>query len=272
MADLHVPIRAGTDIAFLGGIINYILEHEPLSSASTSTHYTNARDDRRRGVPDTEDLDGVFSGWDPEPSAYDIDDLAVRGHGGRRRRPASASRARPASRRTARTAASSSTASRRETDPTLAAPALRLPDPASGTSRRYTPEMVERDLRHARGEPFLEVAEALCANSGRERTSAFCYAVGWTQHTVGVQNIRTAAILQLLLGNIGRPGRRDHGAARPRLDPGLDRHPDALQHPARLPADAARRTRTTTLDDYVETNAPPTGYWGHMRRLHRSAC
>ena len=50
------------------------------------------------------------------------------------------------------------------------------------------------------------VAEALCANSGRERTTAFCYAVGWTQHTVGVQYIRTAAIIQLLLGNIGRPG------------------------------------------------------------------
>ena len=55
-------------------------------------------------------------------------------------------------------------------------------------------------------ELFLRVAETLCRNSGRERTSAFCYAVGWTQHTVGVQYIRTAAIIQLLLGNIGRPG------------------------------------------------------------------
>jgi formate dehydrogenase major subunit len=50
------------------------------------------------------------------------------------------------------------------------------------------------------------VAETLCRNSGRDRTSAFAYAVGWTQHTVGVQYIRTAAIIQLLLGNIGRPG------------------------------------------------------------------
>src|SRR5205809_7981353 len=53
---------------------------------------------------------------------------------------------------------------------------------------------------------FLEVARTLGENSGRERTTAFCYAVGWTQHTVGAQYIRTAAILQLLLGNIGRPG------------------------------------------------------------------
>ena len=53
---------------------------------------------------------------------------------------------------------------------------------------------------------FLAVCRALCDNSGRDRTSAFRYAVGWTQHTVGVQVIRTAAIVQLLLGNIGRPG------------------------------------------------------------------
>ena len=56
------------------------------------------------------------------------------------------------------------------------------------------------------GELVFPVAKALTENSGREKTSAFCYAVGWTQHTVGVQYIRTAAIVQLLLGNIGRPG------------------------------------------------------------------
>ena len=55
-------------------------------------------------------------------------------------------------------------------------------------------------------EAFLKVAETICENSGRERTTALCYAVGWTQHSKGVQIIRTAAILQLLLGNMGRPG------------------------------------------------------------------
>jgi len=50
------------------------------------------------------------------------------------------------------------------------------------------------------------VCDTLVKNSGRERTSAFCYAVGWTQHTVGVQMIRAAAVIQQLLGNIGRPG------------------------------------------------------------------
>src|SRR6185437_5889866 len=71
--------------------------------------------------------------------------------------------------------------------------------------RRYTPEVVEQICGVPR-EVFLEVAEALCENSGRERTAAFVYSVGWTQHTVGVQYIRSAAIIQLLLGNIGRPG------------------------------------------------------------------
>src|SRR5205085_7334636 len=70
---------------------------------------------------------------------------------------------------------------------------------------RYTPEFVA-DACGCSVEDFLEVAEALCQNSGREKTSAFAYAVGWTQHTVGVQMIRAAAVVQLLLGNVGRPG------------------------------------------------------------------
>ncbi len=70
---------------------------------------------------------------------------------------------------------------------------------------RYTPEVVEETCGIPRA-LFLQVAETLCKNSGRERTGAFCYAVGWTQHSIGVQYIRTAAILQLLLGNMGRPG------------------------------------------------------------------
>ncbi len=70
---------------------------------------------------------------------------------------------------------------------------------------RYTPEMVAETCG-CTIEQFLEVAEAMMANSGRERTGVIVYAVGWTQHTTGVQIIRTAAMLQLLLGNAGRPG------------------------------------------------------------------
>ena len=70
---------------------------------------------------------------------------------------------------------------------------------------RYTPEMVERVCGTPR-DNFLQIAETLAQNSGRERTTAFAYALGWTQHSDGVQFIRTAAVLQMLLGNIGRPG------------------------------------------------------------------
>jgi formate dehydrogenase major subunit len=70
---------------------------------------------------------------------------------------------------------------------------------------RYTPEMVER-VCGAPQEVFTAVARTICANSGRERTTAFVYSVGWTHRTTGVQYVRAASILQLLLGNIGRPG------------------------------------------------------------------
>src|SRR6195952_1191452 len=67
VADLHVPIRAGTDIAFLGGLINYVLQNEAYFAESV-TAYTNAPTILREDFLDTEDLDGVFSGYDPESS------------------------------------------------------------------------------------------------------------------------------------------------------------------------------------------------------------
>ncbi|HEY3208039.1 MAG TPA: molybdopterin dinucleotide binding domain-containing protein, partial [Gaiellaceae bacterium] len=107
-------------------------------------------------------------------------------------------------------------------------------------------------------------AQALCANSGRERTSAFVYSVGWTQHTVGVQYIRTAAIIQLLLGNIGRPGGgimalRGHASIQGSTDiPTLyDLLPGYLPMPHAHPY-------SDGLKSYVETTSSPTGYWGHV--------
>ena len=107
------------------------------------------------------------------------------------------------------------------------------------------------------------MAEALCQNSGRERTSAFCYAVGWTQHTVGVQYIRAAAIIQLLLGNIGRPGGgimalRGHASIQGSTDiptlynilPGYIPMPHAQAH--------------DNLDEFIELNSAPSGFWGNM--------
>src|SRR5207248_871180 len=70
---------------------------------------------------------------------------------------------------------------------------------------RYTPELVAETCGCS-VDQFLDYCRTVTENSGRARTGAFCYAVGWTQHTVGVQIIRTAAIVQQLLGNVGRPG------------------------------------------------------------------
>src|SRR4029079_3742427 len=70
---------------------------------------------------------------------------------------------------------------------------------------RYTPELVEQVCGTPR-DAFQRVSDAFCSASGPDKTGAICYAVGWTQHSTGSQIIRAASILQLLLGNIGRPG------------------------------------------------------------------
>src|SRR4051812_50097335 len=72
VADVHVPIRAGSDIAFLGGIIRYIIENNRYFRDYV-VHYTNASAIINDEFKDTEDLDGLFSGWDPEKKSYDIE-------------------------------------------------------------------------------------------------------------------------------------------------------------------------------------------------------
>src|SRR5262249_21421289 len=131
---------------------------------------------------------------------------------------------------------------------------------------RYTPEMVAQVCGCA-AEEFRRVAELLCANSGRERTGAVVYAVGWTQHTTGVQMIRAAGILQLLLGNVGRPGggimaMRGHSSIQGSTDvPTLyDLLPGYLPQPV---ADEAHET----LDGYVAHEGFPTGYWANFRKF-----
>src|SRR6266536_1146270 len=110
-------------------------------------------------------------------------------------------------------------------------------------------------------EDFMTVADALIENSGRDRTSAFCYAVGWTQHTAGVQMIRAASILQLLLGNIGRPGGgilalRGHASIQGSTDiPTLyDLLPGYLQMPR-------AHEQRLTLEDYIATTGADRGWW-----------
>ena len=128
---------------------------------------------------------------------------------------------------------------------------------------RYTPEMVEQVCGISRDD-FLRVADALITNSGRERTTMFCYALGWTQHTSGVQMIRAAAILQLLLGNMGRPGggimaMRGHASIQGSTDiPTLF---DLL--PGYLPMPKGREEELTVAD-YVASNGAERGWWSNF--------
>jgi len=199
MADKHVPIRAGTDIAFLGGLIRYVLDTESYFKEYVLS-YTNAATLISEEFADTEDLDGLFSGYDADTGTYDRTKWMYEGG-----EVASAAGQREHTTQAfdEKTGAGMLTGDVRS-DETLEHPrtVFRL---LMKHYARYTPEMVERVCGISK-EDFLEVARALVANSGRERTTAFCYAVGWTQHTVGAQMIRAAAVLQLLLGNIGRPG------------------------------------------------------------------
>src|SRR5204863_3983619 len=111
---------------------------------------------------------------------------------------------------------------------------------------------------------FLEIADAYTSASGPDRTGAICYAVGWTQHSVGVQIIRTAAIIQQLLGNIGRPGGgilalRGHASIQGSTD--IPTLYNIL--PGYLPMP---HTETYgDLDNFVDSNTSPTGWWGRFR-------
>jgi formate dehydrogenase major subunit len=261
VADLHVPIRAGSDIAFLGGIVRYILENERYF-ADYVVHYTNAPtiiDERFR---DTEDLAGFFSGFDAQTNKYGWETWSYDGVEGII--PAAGHKhAHPGEAGHGGGPAPGHDMTERHQDPTLQHPRCVF-QLLKKHFARYTPELVEETC----GVPkalFLQVAETLCKSSGRERTSAFCYAVGWTQHSVGVQYIRTAAIIQLLLGNMGRPGGgimalRGHASIQGSTDiPTLF---DLL--PGYLPMPHAVLPDHGGLGEYVKNNRAATGWWSEF--------
>jgi formate dehydrogenase major subunit len=250
VADLHVPLRAGSDIVFLGAIINYVLTNEKYFKEYVAA-YTNAATIVTEDFADTEDLGGVFAGLDAAGNRYDLsawayEDAMVRAAAGSRGRPFD------------RTGRGSSP---------HVAESLEHPRSVFQTLKRhfarYTPEMVEQACG-VTPDAFARVCELVTANSGRDRTTAFVYSVGWTQHTVGVQYIRTAAILQALLGNMGRPGGgilalRGHASIQGSTDiPTLF---DLL--PGYLPMPAAGRH--TSLAAYVDDIAMPRGFWANTR-------
>src|SRR5262245_41820542 len=200
LADTYAPLRAGTDIVFLGGLIRYVLEEQKYFKDYVVA-YTNAATLITDEYKDTEDLAGLFSGFDPDRKEYDP----------RSWRYDAEPRVRPGNQpvRDLNDASTFSARGGRLTRPPHTDPTLQHPRCIFQILRRhyarYTPEMVEEVCGTPKA-TFLKVAETLANATCPYRTPWICYAVGWTQHTTGVQTIRAATILQLLLGNVGRPG------------------------------------------------------------------
>jgi formate dehydrogenase major subunit len=279
MANIYSPLRAGSDIVFLGGLINYVLErHEPIFRKPAKelsarerffrdylVHYTNAATLINEDFKDTEELSGLFSGfdalnrkYDPKSWRYDTEpaDKPEEDPGG------TPGEGRPHS---FAAQVGKLVGPRPKQDLTLQNPRCVF-QILRRHYERYTTEMVEEVCGTPR-ETFQSVAEALLSNAGPDRTGAICYAVGWTQHTVGVQMIRAAAVLQLLLGNIGRPGGgilalRGHATIQGSTDiatlynllPGYLNTPSALRDHA-------------TLSDYIKTETSPTSYWSNFPKF-----
>ena len=178
-ADRHIALRAGTDIALLGGVIRYVLEND-LWFEDYVRLFTNASSLVGEEYADAEDLEGLFSGYDPETATYDDSTWAYAGE------------------------AEDLVRGLPERDETLQDPRTVF-QILRRHYARYTPEMVQETCGIS-AEDFEYLARSIAENSGRERTTCFAYALGWTQHVGGAQMIRTAGVLQLLLGNVGRPG------------------------------------------------------------------
>ncbi len=182
-ADLFVQIRAGSDIAFLGGLIHHAIENGRINKEYV-VNYTNAaflvKDDFK--LPED---DGLFSGFHADTQAYDKSTWNYQGSGG----------------------------------PATGLPEKVTSDPTLENSRcvyqllkkhysRYTPEMVEK-ITGIPKDQFLKAADLFTSirkDGDLTKVATIIYAVGWTQHSFGTQIIRTAAMLQLLLGNVGRAG------------------------------------------------------------------
>lgn len=301
VSDVYAPVRAGTDIAFLGGIINYVINSERWNTEpffkEYVTSYTNAATIINADFRDTEDEAadkplGVFSGLGPykegkwglngflaqySPASWQYDRTPVGTQG----------EAAAATAQSGEQAVQSGQPGEEDDVPSGPPydalvkdllpdnPARRdetLQDPRCVFQilkkhfARYTPQMVSQ-ITGCPEEKMVEVAETLLTNSGPDKTSAICYAVGWTQHTYGPQMIGTAATLQLLLGNIGRPGGgivalRGHATIQGSTDV------PTLYHSIHgyMTAPTVLKDHNT-VDEYLKAETLPTGYWANTPKF-----
>lgn len=260
VSNMWVPLRAGSDIIFLGALIRHVLENE-LFFREYVLHYTNVPVIIQDNFGDTEDLEGVFSGWNNEKKSYDPASWMYEGAAQDGKKSSTPKEGESEGGHSHEGATAMPDLSKYKTDPTLQHPRCVF-QLLKRHFARYTPEMVEQYCGVSK-ESFLRVADVYCKASGPEKTGGICYAVGWTQHSSGVQIIRCAAILQLLLGNMGRPGGgimalRGHASIQGSTDiPTLyDSLPGYLSMPK-------FGEESRTFQNHIAKYKPRTGWWNN---------
>jgi formate dehydrogenase major subunit len=240
LADYYAPIRTGTDIAFLGGVINYLLSNDKIQHEYVKA-YTDASFIVRK---DYKFDDGLFSGYDAKTRKYDksswMYEMGADGYA--------------------------------MVDPSLKHPRCVF-NLLKQHYARYTPDVVS-NVTGTPKEQFLKVCEIIASTSVPDRTLTILYALGWTQHSTGSQMIRTAAMVQLLLGNIGMAGGginalRGHSNIQGQTDLGL--LSDLLPGYMTLP-----REKETDYSAYIgkRTQKPlrpgQLSYWQNYPKFHVS--
>lgn len=227
LADIYAPLRSGTDIAFIGGLIKYVLDNE-LYHRDYVVNYTNAT---FLVNPEFGFDDGLFTGYNPQSRKYDTKSWAYQ-----------------------KNADGSYKRDMTMQDPNCVFQILK---------RHYSRYDVDTVCKIT-GTPkdvYLKVAETFCATGAPDKTGTIMYAMGTTQHTVGTENVRSYALLQLLLGNTGRPG---GGVNALRGESNVQGSTDMalLQHilPGYLSSPVATE-KHATLADYLKNETPASGYW-----------
>ena len=240
VADFYAPIRNGSDIAFLGGVINWLLSNNKIHH-----DYVKFNTDATFLLkPDFKLENGLFSGYDEANRKYDKSTWGYQlGEDGFVK-----------------------------VDESLQDP-LCVYQQLKHHYSRYTPEMVEKICGTPK-DKFLKICAMLGEMSAPDKTSTICYALGWTQHTVGSQNIRTMAMIQLLLGNMGRPGGgvnalRGHSNVQGVTD--MNAYAEVLSGYLGAPMDS-----DTTYEGYIERLTPKAlrpnqfNYWSNFSRFFNS--
>jgi formate dehydrogenase major subunit len=292
-ADLFLQVRAGTDISFLGGLVNYAIQNDRLAKEYL-LNYTNASFIVKEGFKLPED--GLFSGFDGD-SNYEKETWNYEGKGGGggggSQTPSEKSGSAAGGVMSSNTggghqaAGGTGAAGQGGSNPPPMMPETVAYDLTLQHERsvfqllkkqysRYTPEMVER-ITGVPKDQFLKAADLFTSirkGGDTKKAATIIYAVGWTQHTTGTQIIRTAAILQLLLGNVGRAGGgvnalRGHCNIQGATDMGgvFDIFPGYLKIPAPSDTDLATFLKRTTPTQSKPGEWQSYNYWSNTPKF-----